>query len=57
MDLSPHNFVSVNEILADVLKIVKDSSFKLNSKGWYTSQIQQALEELSFNTFFNDVNQ
>lgn len=56
MDLSPHNFVSVNEILADVLKIVDDSSFKLNSKGWYTSQIQQALEELSFETFFNQVN-
>jgi hypothetical protein len=57
MDLSPHNFVSVDEILSDVLKLVNDSSFKLNSKGWYTSQIQQALEELSFDTFFDERNE
>lgn len=57
MDLSPHNFVSVNTILADVLKTVKDPSTKLNSRGWYTSQIQQALEELSFDTFFSEHNQ
>ncbi len=57
MDISPHNYVSVNAILADVLKTVKDGSFKLNSKGWYTSQIQQALEELSFDTFFDEQNQ
>lgn len=57
MDLSPHSFVSVNTILADVLKTVKDSSFKLNTRGWYTSQIQQSLEELSFDTFFNEQNQ
>jgi len=56
MDLSPHNFVSIDVILSDVLKIVKDGSFKLNSKGWYTSQIQQALEELSFDTFFSELN-
>ena len=57
MDLSPQNFVSVNEILADVIKVVKDDSFKLNSKGWYTSQIQQSLEELSFDTFFDEQHQ
>jgi len=56
MDLSPENFVTVNQILADVLKVVKDSSFKLNSRGWYISQIQQALEELSFDTFFDERN-
>lgn len=52
MDLSPENFVSPEIILADVLKTVKDSGYKLNSKGWYLSQMQQALEELSFDTFF-----
>jgi hypothetical protein len=52
MEFSKSDFVSVEEILADVLKIVNDSDFKVNSKGWYTSQIQQALEELSFDTFF-----
>lgn len=57
MDLSPHNFVSTNQILADVLKTVDDSSFKVSSRGWYTSQIQQALEELSFDTFFDERNE
>lgn len=56
MDISPHNFVSPDEILADVLKLVKDSDHKLNSEGWYLSQIQQALEELSFDTFFQKIN-
>jgi len=56
MDISPENFVSIDGILADVLKVVKDGSTKLNSKGWYTSQIQQALEELSFDTFFAEHN-
>ncbi len=56
MQFSKHDFVTVNEILADVLKIVQDTDFKINSKGWYTSQIQQALEELSFDTFFLTIN-
>lgn len=56
MDLSPKSFVTIDQILSDVLKTVGDSDFKLNSKGWYTSQIQQALEELSFDTFFNEYN-
>lgn len=54
MDISSENYVSIDVILADVLKVVSDGSFKLNSKGWYTSQIQQSLEELSFDTFFNE---
>lgn len=57
MDISPHSYVSTNEILADVLKIVDDSSFKISSEGWYKSQIQQALEELSFDTFFDERNE
>ncbi len=57
MDLSPQSYVSINEILADVLKTVKDSDYKTSSKGWYTSQIQQALEELSFDTFFDEQHQ
>jgi len=56
MDISPQSFVSVNIILADVLALVDDSSFKLRSEGWYKSQIQQSLEELSFDTFFNRIN-
>lgn len=56
MEFSPSSFVTSNEILADVLKTVADSEFKLNSSGWYTSQVQQALEELSFDTFFLTIN-
>lgn len=50
---SPFNLVSMDEILADVLVNVDDSATKMMSKGWYISQMQQALEELSFDTFFN----
>lgn len=56
MDISPESLVSIDEILADVLKIVGDSDTKTNSKGWYISQVQQALEELSFDTFFLKLN-
>ncbi|MFN5416288.1 MAG: hypothetical protein ACK5B9_04465 [Flavobacteriia bacterium] len=56
MEFSPSSFVSVNEILSDVLKVVDDSSFKINSPGWYKSQVEQALEELSFDTFFLTIN-
>jgi hypothetical protein len=57
MQFSPSDFVTVNDILADVLKVVKDSDFRINTKGWYTSQIQQALEELAYDTFFLTINQ
>lgn len=53
MNESKHNYVSVNEILADVLKVVGDEDFKVNSPGYYKSQIQQALEELAFESFFD----
>jgi hypothetical protein len=56
MDQSPHSYVTIDEILSDVLKSVNDASFKKNSKGWYTSQAQQALEELAFDTYFREEN-
>lgn len=56
MNFSPADFVTVNEILADVLKIVGDTDFKKNSPGWYTSQVRQALQELSYDTFFDEHN-
>lgn len=54
MDTSKNNFVTVNEILSDVLKLVDDERYETNSKGYYVSLIQQALEELSFDTFFDE---
>ena len=54
MNSSKFNYVTVNEILADVLKVVQDSDFRVNSPGWYTSQVRQALEELAFETYFDE---
>lgn len=56
MNFSQEDFVTVGDILADVLKVVKDSDYKTNSRGWYVSQIQQSLEDLSFDTFFFQIN-
>jgi hypothetical protein len=53
MEFSRKSFVTPDEILADVLKSVGDEDYRHNSKGWYISQMQEALEELSFDTLFN----
>jgi hypothetical protein len=54
MNSSNLNFVTSNEILADVLKLVQDEGFKMNSKGWYNSQMQQGLSEMAFDTYFDE---
>ena len=54
MNISKHSVVSPDEILSDVLKLARDESFKDNSKGYYMSLIQQALQELAFDTFFDE---
>jgi hypothetical protein len=56
MNISPSSFVTIDEILADVLKSVDDSGFKVHSRGYYISQAQQAIEELAFDTFFSEHN-
>jgi hypothetical protein len=53
MDISKHSFVTVNEILSDVLKQVDDERYEINSRGYYISLVQQALEGLAFDTFFD----
>lgn len=53
MNISKENMISPLEILSDVLKLADDESFKDNSKGYYMSLIQQALQELAFDTFFD----
>lgn len=57
MNFSPHSFVSANEILADVLRVTNDDAFRISTRGWYISQIRQALQELSFDTFFDERNE
>ena len=54
MDISPASFVSIDELLSDILPLVDDERLELNTKGYYTSMIQQALEALAFETFFDE---
>lgn len=54
MDASALNYISVNEILADVVKLVADPRMDFYSRGAYTSLVQQALEGLAFDTFFDE---
>jgi len=56
MNQSRLSFVTTNEILSDVVKLLKDEDFRLSSQGYYTSLIQQALQELGFDTFFDERN-
>ena len=55
MQFSVDDLISPDQILADVLLEVDDEDTKTFNHGWYISQIQQALEELSFDTFFNEI--
>ena len=51
-----NDFVSVDHLLADILSTVNDEKLRRGlSKGWYVSRIQKALQELAFDTFFNEV--
>jgi hypothetical protein len=52
MNFSPQNMITIGDILADVLSFVDDTNFRTRSEGWYESQAQQALEELSYDTRF-----
>jgi len=55
MQFSPDDVLTPNQILADVLLEVNDEDTKTFNKGWYISQIQQVMEELSFDTFFHEL--
>lgn len=54
MNFSKESFASPEEILSFVTKLTDDEEYKFISKGWYTSQIQQALQALAFDTFFDE---
>lgn len=54
MNASKFSYVTPNQILSDVLKVVADEGFRMNTKGWYTSQMQQALTEMAFDTYFDE---
>lgn len=51
MNFSPNNAITVNQILSDVVLEINDEDYRLFTPGYYTSLIQQALEELSMDSF------
>jgi hypothetical protein len=54
--MTSNDFVSVDHLLAEITATVNDIEFKNGfSKGWYSSRIQDALQELSFDTFWQKV--
>ena len=55
MNFSPDDLLSPEQIKADVLLAVNDEEERLFNPGWYVSQIQQALDELGFDTFFWEI--
>ena len=56
--MTANDFVSVDHILADVTATVNDAEYKKGfSKGWYVSRIQDAMQELSFDTFWLKIQQ
>lgn len=51
--MNANDFVSVDHLLAEITATVNDTDFKKGfNKGWYISRIQDALQELSFDTFW-----
>jgi hypothetical protein len=51
--MNSNDFVSIDHLIAEVTVTVNDAEFKGGfSKGWYQSRIQDALQELSFDTFW-----
>jgi hypothetical protein len=52
MNLSSNSFISHNLIVSEIAVKSGDKEFKHDSEGYYTSLVQEALQELSFDTFF-----
>jgi hypothetical protein len=50
MNISQDSYITPDEILANVLNEVGDEDYRTFTRGWYMSQIQRCLEELSFDS-------
>ena len=56
--MQSNDFCSVEHLLAEITSTLNDTEFRSGfSKGWYISRIQDALQELSFDTFWLKVQQ
>lgn len=52
MDVNYNNFLTINEILADVTVGMDDEDTRKLTPGFYKAQVKYALDELGFDTFF-----
>ena len=50
---SSTDFISFNEILSDVLRIVDDEQCRYQTEGYYRRQVRRGVEELAITTLFN----
>jgi hypothetical protein len=56
--MTSNDYVSIEHLLAEVTATVNDTDYKKGfPKGWYISRIQDAMQELSFDTFWLKVQQ
>jgi len=55
MHFSPDDLLTPDQIKADVLLLVDDEEERELNPGFYTSQIQQAMDELGYDTFFHEI--
>lgn len=52
--MDSNDYVTIEHILSEVTSVVNDTEYRSGlSKGWYISRIQDALQELAFDTFFD----
>jgi hypothetical protein len=56
--MNSNDYVSIEHLLAEVTATINDTDYKKGfPKGWYISRIQDAMQELSFDTFWLKVQQ
>lgn len=56
--MTSNDYVSIEHLLAEVTATVNDTDYKKGfPKGWYISRLQDAMQELSFDTFWLKVQQ
>lgn len=54
--MTANDFVSVDHLLAEITFAVNDTEYKTGFPiGWYKSRVQDALQELSFDTFWQKI--
>jgi len=54
MNISKHSMVTPNEILSDATMYCDEEDFKIISRGFFLSLLQRSMQELAFDTFFDE---